>query len=198
MKVIKASRRKENGRTIVNLRFKTKDQLLDPDDPSLLQKKELTQDAEDSIISNVFSGSLKKPLTLEIEVPGFPNPEPATEISQAIRDHFRFVLSEQIKETAIFIRERRITLGFAVINIVILGLYALYAGMNENWMNTPVGIAMGGIIIIMNWATIWDSYEFFIFDSRERRHRKKLLNKIIGAEIRVIPLPAENEGSIAK
>ena len=192
MKIIKSSRRKENGCTIVNLKFKTKDQLLDPDDPSPLQQKELTQDAEESIISNVFLGSLKKPLTLEIEVPGFQNPESATEISQAIRNHFRFVLSEQIKETAIFIRERRITLGFAVINIVILGIYALYAGMNEHWMNTPVGIALGGIIIIMNWATIWDSYEFFIFDSRERRHRKKLLTAIVDAEIKVIPLPAES------
>jgi hypothetical protein len=192
MKVINATRRKENGRTIVNLRFKTKDQLLDPDDPSLLQKKELTQDAEDSIISNVFSGSLKKPLILELEIPGTPDPGPANEISEAIRNHFRFVLSEHIKETAIFIRERRITLGFAVINIVILGIYALYAGMNENWMNTPVGIAMGGIIVIMNWATIWDTYEFFIFDSRERRHRKKLLKAIVDAEIKVIPFTAEN------
>jgi len=71
---------------------------------------------------------------------------------------------------------------------VILGLYALYAGMNEHWINTPLGIAMGGIIIIINWATIWDSYEFFIFDSRERMQRKRLLNKIINSEIRVISL----------
>jgi hypothetical protein len=192
MKVINATRRKENGRTIVNLRFKTKDQLLDPDDPSLLQQKELTQDAEDSIISNVFSGSLKKPLTLELEIPSTPDPGPVNEISEAIRHHFRFVLSEHKKETAIFIRERRTALAFTVLNILIALLYVGYSYLNEEWMTSVAGTAIGGIIIILNWATIWDTYEFFIFDSRERLQRKKLLNKIINAEIRVIPLPAED------
>jgi hypothetical protein len=42
MKVIEALHHEENGRTIVSLRFKTRDQLLDPDDPSPLPKKELT------------------------------------------------------------------------------------------------------------------------------------------------------------
>jgi hypothetical protein len=187
MKVINATRRKENGRTIVNLRFKTKDQLLDPDDPSLLQKKELTQAAEDSIISNVFSGSLKKPLTIELEIPGTPDPGPANEISEAIRHHFRFVLSEHIKETAIFIRERRTALAFTVLNILIAILYVGYSYLNEEWMTSVAGTAIGGIIIILNWATIWDTYEYFIFDSRERMQRKKLFNKIIHAEIRVVP-----------
>lgn len=188
MKVIKVTRRKENGRTIVNLGFKTRDQLLDPDDPSPLQQKELTQDAEDSIISNVFLGSLKKPLTIEIEIPGIPDPGPASEISEAIRHHFRFVLSEHIKETAIFVRERRTALAFTVLNILIALLYVGYSYLNEEWMTSVAGTAIGGIIIIMNWATIWDTYEYFIFDSRERMQRKKLLNKIINAEIKVVPL----------
>jgi hypothetical protein len=43
----------------------------------------------------------------------------------------------------------------------------------------------------MNWATIWDTYEFFIFDGREKSQRKKLLNKIINAEIHVILYPKD-------
>ena len=60
MKVIEAMHREENGRTRVSLKFKTMDQLLDPDDPSPLPKKELTQDAEDAILSNVFAGKFEK------------------------------------------------------------------------------------------------------------------------------------------
>jgi hypothetical protein len=188
MKVIEAIHREENGRTIVSLKFKTRDQLLDPDDPSPLPKKELTQDAEDAILNNVFAYRLKKPVSLEIQVSMVPDPGSVQEISDAIRHHFRFVLTGHKRDTAIFIRERRIALAFTVLNILIALLYIGYAYLNENWMSTIAGTLIGGLVIIINWATIWDTYEFFIFDGREKSQRKRLLNKIIDGEIRVIPL----------
>jgi len=191
MKVIDAKHSEENGRAIVSLIFKTKDQLLDPDDPSPLPKKELTQDAEDAILNNVFAYWLKKPVNLEIQVPMVPDPGSLKEISDAIRNHFRFVLTEHKRDTAIFIRERRTALVLTGLNILIALLYIGYAYLNENWMSTIAGTLIGGFVIIINWATIWDTYEFFIFDSREKYQRKKLLTKIIDGEIQVIPLVQE-------
>jgi hypothetical protein len=187
MKVITATRKKEDGRTIVNLKFKTRDQLLDPDDVLPLSGRELTQEAEDSIINNVFAGRLTKPVTLEIQVPGEMDPGSQKEISDAVRHHFRFVLSEHERDTAIFIRERRMALAFTGLNILIAGFYGLYAYLHEGWIDTIGGILLGALVVIMNWATIWDTYEFFIFDGREKSQRKKLLNKIINGEIRVVP-----------
>jgi hypothetical protein len=187
MKVIEAIHREENGRPIVSLKFKTRDQLLDPDDPSPLPKKELTQDAEDAILNNVFAYWLKKPVNLEIQIPVIPDPGSLQDISDAIRHHFRFVLIGHTRDTAIFIRERRTALAFTALNILIALLYIGYAYLNENWMSTLGGTLIGGLVIIINWATIWDTYEFFIFDGREKSQRKKLLNKIIDAEITVIP-----------
>lgn len=188
MKVIEAIHREENGRIIVNLKFKTRDQLLDPDDPSPLPKKELTQDAEDAILNNVFAHRLKKPVKLEIEVPMVPDSGSIKEISDAIRNHFRFVLIGHTRDITIFIRERRTALAFTVLNILIALLYIAYAYINENWMSTITGTLIGAFVIIINWATIWDTYEFFIFDGREKSQRKRLLNKIINGEIEVIPL----------
>jgi hypothetical protein len=188
MKVIEAQKRKDNGRTVVSLIFKTKDQLLDPDDPSPLPKKELTQDAEDAILNNVFAYRLKKPVSLEIKIPIVPEPGSIQEISEAIRNHFRFVLTEHKRDTTIFIRERRMALAFTGLNILIALVYIGYASQHEAWMSTIGGTLIGGFIIIINWATIWDTYEFFIFDGREKSQRKKLLTKIIDSEIRVIPL----------
>jgi hypothetical protein len=188
MKVIEAIHREENGRTIVSLRFKTRDQLLDPDDPSPPSKKELTQDAEDAILNNVFAYWLKKPVNLEIQVPMVTDPGSMKEISDAIRHHFRFVLTEHKRDTAIFIRERRTALVLTGINILIALLYIGYAYVHEDWMATIAGTLIGGFVIIINWATIWDTYEFFIFDGREKSQRKKLLTKIIEGEILVIPL----------
>jgi hypothetical protein len=187
MKVIEATYREENGRTRVNVRFKTRDQLLDPDDPSPLPQKELTQEAEDAILSNAFAGKLKTPVTLEIQIPDIPDPGPAADIIEAIRRHFRYVLTGHKRDTAIFIRERRTALAFTVFNILIALLYVGYAYQHEEWMTSNAGILVGGIIVIMNWATIWDTYEYFIFDGREKSQRKKLLNKIIDSEINVIP-----------
>jgi hypothetical protein len=191
MKVIEATYRKENGRTRVNLKFKTMDQLLDPDDPSPLHLKELTQDAEDAILSNAFAGKLKLPITLDIQIPEIPEGGSAADIIEAIRHHFRYVLTGHKRDTAIFIRERRIALAFTVFNLLVGLLYIGYAYQHEEWMTTNVGIVIGGIILIMNWATIWDTYEFFIFDGREKSQRKKLLNKIIDAEINVILYPKD-------
>lgn len=188
MKVIKAIHHQANGRTTVSLRFKTKDQLLDPDDPSLLPHKELTQEAEDAILNNVFAYWLNKPVTLEIQIPMVPDPGPLEEISNAIRNHFRFLLTEHRRDTAIFLRERRTALAFTLLNILIALLYVVYAYLHENWMSTVTGTLIGAIVVIINWATIWDTYEFFIFDGREKSQRKKLLNKIINGEIQVIPL----------
>jgi hypothetical protein len=187
MKVIEATYRKENGRTRVNLKFKTMDQLLDPDDPSPLSQKELTQEAEDAILSNAFAGKLETPVTLEVQIPEVPDPGSVADITEAIRHHFRFILTEHKRDTAIFIRERRIALAFTVFNLIIGLLYIGYAYQHEEWMTTNIGIVVGGIVVIMNWATIWDTYEFFIFDGREKSQRKKLLKKIIDAEINVIP-----------
>jgi hypothetical protein len=172
----------------VSLRFKTRDQLLDPDDPSPLPKKELTQDAEDAILNNVFAYWLKKPVNLEIQVPRVPDPGSMEDISDAIRHHFRFVLIGHKRDTAIFIRERRTALVLTGINILIALLYIGYAYLHEDWMATIAGTLIGGFVIIINWATIWDTYEFFIFDGREKYQRKKLLNKIIDGEIQVVPI----------
>ena len=191
MKVIEATYRKENGSTRVNLKFKTMDQLLDPDDPSPLPQKELTQEAEDAILCNAFAGKLKMPITLDIQIPEIPEGGSAADITQAIRHHFRYILTEHKRDTAIFIRERRTALAFTVFNILIALLYVGYAYQHEEWMTTNAGMLIGGIIVIMNWATIWDTYEYFIFDGREKSQRKKLLNKIINAEINVILKPKD-------
>lgn len=191
MKVINATCHEENGRTLVNLRFKTKDQLLNPDDASPLPERELTQDAEDAILNNVFAHTLSKPVTLEIQVPDISGPISATEIPNAIRHHFRFVLTGHERETAIFIRERRTALVFTGINFLIALFYLGYGYQHPNWNTTIAGTFIWAFVVIINWATVWDTYEFFIFDSREKNQRKKLLNKIIDAEIRVVSLAQE-------
>ncbi len=186
MKVIIASTKENNGQKLVKLRFKTIDQLLDPDDPSPLERRELTQEAEDAILNNVCAYRLKTPVSIELQAPGI-EPEKAGGIADAIRHHFRFVLSEHERDTAIFIRERQVALALTVLNLVLAGIYVAILYTYENLVTTVPGVVIGTILVIMNWATIWDTYEYFIFDTRQKRHQKKLLEKIINGDIRVLP-----------
>jgi hypothetical protein len=149
-------------------------------------KKELTQEAEDAILNNVFSFRLRKPVILEIQLPGITDKTGAREIPDAIRHHFRFLLSEHGRDTAIFIRERRTALGLTLVNIMIALVYIWYAYQHENRDTTITGIFIGALVIIMNWATVWDTYEFFIFDGCQKSQRRKLLKKIIDSEIHVV------------
>jgi hypothetical protein len=98
------------------------------------------------------------------------------------------VLTDHERETAIFIRERRTSLIYAGINILVALFYMGYGYKHPGWDTTLAGTLIWAFVVIINWATIWDTYEFFIFDSREKNQRKKLLNKIIDGEIRVVSL----------
>ena len=187
MRVIMASHREEEGYTTVSLLFKTREQLLDPGDPSPPDRQELTEEAERSVLSNCDAVPMKKPVALEIRLPGDQVSGSETSIPDAVRHHFRYVLGEHEKEWVVFLRERRVSLAFTVLNILIAFLYIVTLYENEAFMTSFAGLVTGAVIVILNWATIWGTYEYFIYDGLERKHRLKLLRKILVAEIRVIP-----------
>jgi hypothetical protein len=188
MRVIMSEQREEDGIVTVRLHFKAREQLLDPGDPSPAARQELSQEAETAIITGFDAVRLKQPAALEILLPSAPDPGDSAAIPEAIRHHLRHVLGEHEREWGIFVRERRASLAFAVFNVLIAIVYSLILSRNEDLMTTVPGILIGAVIVILNWATIWDTYEFFIFGTRERWHRRKLLRKIMGSEIRVIPV----------
>jgi hypothetical protein len=188
MRVIQATNREEGGHTIVSLIFKAREQLLDPADPSPPERQELTEEAEVVITGNCDAVPLKKPVDLEIRLHGDQVSGSDASIPDAVRHHFRYVLSEHEKEWVVFLRARRVSLSFTVMNILIAFIYIVTLYENEAFMTSFVGLVTGAVIVILNWATIWGTYEYFIYDGLERKHRLKLLRKIIGAEIRVIPV----------
>ncbi len=123
MRVIQAARRKESGGTTVSLLFKATGQLLEPDDPSPPARQELTEEAEESIISNFDAVPLKEPVGIEIRLPDALDPVSLMSIPEAVRHHFRFVLSEHEREMGIFLRERRMSLAFTVMNLLVAIIY---------------------------------------------------------------------------
>lgn len=187
MRIIQSDYHDAGDRVTVRLLFKAREQLLDPEDPSLPPRQELTEEAEAAIITSTDAVPLKRPATLEIRVAGSPDPGSLSPVPDAIRHHFRYLLAEHEKEWAIFLRRRRVSLAFTVMNLLIAFLYLVTLYENEAFMMTFAGLLTGAVIVILNWTTIWGTYEFFIYEGLEKKHRKKLLQKILGSEIRVSP-----------
>ena len=49
----------------------------------------------------------------------------------------------------------------------------------------PVVLLLGGLITILNWVTIWHTYEYFVYEYRSLRRKRRIYRKIAGMEIRV-------------
>jgi hypothetical protein len=185
MRVIPSIRREEEGKEVIELRFKAPEQFFDAADPSVPSRRELTEEAEESIIGNMDVFPMDKPVRLELFFPvGTELPSPA-EIAEAVRHHFSYLLDEHKREAIIFIRHRRVSVIFATVNVIIAMVYTtiLYwhpeLSVNLSWL------FLGALIAILNWTTVWDTYEFFVYDGRLMHRRKNILQKIIHSDIRV-------------
>ena len=186
MRVISFTYKKEDGAEVIELRFKTFGQLLDADDPSIPSRRELTPEAEESIIGNMDVFPLKEPVRLEMHFPAGTVLPSSGEIIEAIRHHFSYLLSDHAREAVIFIRHRRVSVIFAAVNVIIGVIYASILYVDPELAYNLAWLLLGGLIIILNWTTIWDTYEFFVYDGRLMHRRKKVMQKVLGSEIRVV------------
>ena len=187
MRVIPAIHREEEGKEVIELRFKALEQFFDTSDPSEPSQRELTAEAEESILSNVDVVQLKKPVRLDLFFPPGTALPSTPEIVSAVRYHFNYLLDEHKKETRIFIHHRRTSVFLTVVNVLIAVIFLAFYLQHPDLTSTLGGVLLGGLIVILNWTTIWDTYEFFIYDSRSNYRRKKILQKIIATRIRVNP-----------
>jgi hypothetical protein len=195
MRVIQSVHREEERKEIIVLRFKALEQFFDQSDPSGPATRELTSEAEESIVSNMDVVHLKKPVRLDLLFPPSAGILSSSEIVAAVRHHFGYLLDEHKRETHIFIRNRRASLIFTVFNVLLAVIFLLFYNQHPDLTSTIGGVLIGGLIIILNWTTVWDTYEFFIYDGRFNYRRRKLLRKIIASEIRVFSGKENEAGS---
>jgi hypothetical protein len=185
MRVIQSIHREEEGKEIIELRFKAPEQFFDQSDPSPPSVRELTPEAEESILSNVDVVHLKRPVRLDLYFPSSAGMPSSSEIVAALRHHFNYLIELHKRDTTIFIRHRRASVILSAFNALIAVIFLLFYSQHPDLTSTIGGVLIGGLIIILNWTTVWDTYEFFIYDGRFNYRRRKVLRKIITSEVRV-------------
>ena len=179
MREIGVHRKKEDDSVTLSFRFRHVTQLLDPDDSAPLPGTELTQLAEESIAGYLDEFRVNHPVNLIICLPAAEiTPEESLLLPEALRRHFAFRVQDITHEQLISRREGRYSLGIAIGNVLIAILFLSLATVYGLSFESFTFLLLGGFITIMNWVTIWDTYEHFFYDSRSIWRRKKIFEKI--------------------
>ncbi len=183
MREVRVTRTERDGAVEVGFRFKSSDQLLDPDDPSPLPARELTEFAEEYISSYLDGCNLKKLAGITIGLPGESlTPEKAALLPETIRRHFSFRIADLDDDRRVSRREGRISLTLAIFNAAIAVLFIVVVAGR---LDGPTAILLTGLVTILNWVTVWDTYEYFVYDYRREVRKRRIYEKLAGIDIRV-------------
>jgi hypothetical protein len=183
MREVAVKMSESDGTINLDLEFKTLDQLLDPDDPSPLPERELTELAEETIAGYVDEFRIPRPVNLTVSLAGDSvAPEVLALIPDAIRRHFAFRLNEIDHEKRLSMSEGKISIGIAIFNATIAILFVFFLNLD---FENPVVLLLGGLITILNWVTIWHTYEYFVYEYRSLRRKGRIYRKIASMDIRV-------------
>jgi hypothetical protein len=180
MKEITVKKEEESGTVHFTFRFKTLGQLLDEGDPTPLPGKELTEEAEDALAGHLDEYWVSKPASMVIELPEKDLADTSSSlITEAVRHHFVFRQDDLTHDLKIARREGIYSLLLMVGNIALMLLFLFYVTVNEIPLESLKVLIIVGFITIMNWATIWDTYEHFVYEYRNLARKRRIFRKII-------------------
>ena len=179
-----AVKRSESGGTInLDLEFKALEQLLDPEDPSPLPEKELTELAEETIAGYVDEFTVRRPVELTVSLPqASVTGDLLARIPDTIRRHFAFRLNDLDHEKRLSLSEGEISIIIAAFNATVAILFVFYLDLD---FENPVVLLLGGLITILNWVTVWHTYQYFMYEYRQLRRKRRIYRKITGMKIQV-------------
>ena len=179
MRKIVVKKEEQGGTVLCTFRFKALGQLFDEGDSTPLPEKELTEEAEDALAGHLDEYKVSKPANLVIELPekDITDVSPAL-ISEGVHNHFRFRYDDVTHEMKIHMREGIYSIILLLVNVAILLLFAYYAAKNEIPVEAIIVAIIIGFITIMNWVTVWHTYEHFMYDYRNLARKRWIFEKL--------------------
>ena len=179
MRKIVVKKEEQGGTVLFTFRFKALGQLFDEGDSTPLPEKELTEEAEDALAGHLDEYKVSKPANLVIELPekDITDVSPAL-ITEGVHNHFRFRYDDVSHDMKIHLREGIYSIILLLVNVAILLLFAYYAAKNEIPVDAIFVAIIIGFITIMNWVTVWHTYEHFMYDYRNLARKRWIFEKL--------------------
>jgi hypothetical protein len=179
MKKIVVKKEEQDGIVLFTFRFKALEQILDEGDPTPLPEKELTEEAEDALSGHLDEYRVGRSASMIIELPEKDLTGVSSSlISEAVHHHFGFRKDDVTHDMKIHMREGIYSIILALGNVAILLLFVYFALKNEIPLDAVTITLFVGFITIMNWVTIWHTYEHFMYDYRNLARKRWIFEKI--------------------
>ena len=99
-------------------------------------------------------------------------------ITEAVHHHFGFRQNDLTHDMKIHLREGIYSLVLLLGNVAVLLLFVYFASKNEIPMDAISITLFLGFITIMNWVTVWHTYEHFMYDYRNLARKRWIYQKI--------------------
>ena len=186
MKKIVVKKEEHDGTVFITFRFKALGQLLDLDDPTPLPEKEMTEEAEEALFGHLDEYRVGRSASLVLEVPlkDLDNTESSL-ITDAVRHHFGFRLPDLTHELKLSWREGIYSLIISIGNAAFLIWFLLYTTKHEIPVDAINVTIFMGFLTILNWVTVWDTYEHFAYDYRNLFRQRRIYRKITAIPVEV-------------
>ncbi len=179
MRNIAVSKGGKSRAITLTFRFKGISQLLDEEDPAPLPQKELTEVADDTFLGYLHELTVRRVVRLVIEMPERDIPvEGGDAISQAIHSHFSFRLRDNAHEIIISWREGMYSLFVSLINFSFAVFVFWYSDAKGIDIEAFPTLLFVGFITILNWVTVWDTYEHFAYDYLRLYRKRGIYTKL--------------------
>ena len=179
MKKIVVKKDEQAGTVLFTFRFKALGQLFDEEDPTSLPDKELTEEAEDALSGHLDEYRVSKPSNLVIELPEKDITDVSSSlITEGVQNHFKFRYDDVSHDMKIHLREGIYSIMLLLGNVAVLLLFVYYATKNELPLDAVSATLILGFITIMNWVTVWHTYEHFMYDYRNLARKRWIFEKI--------------------
>ena len=178
MRIVDISQTNGDKNPIVTFRFFSKNQLFDDSYSCPIQENELSELAEDILFEYVDEYVPSKHIELIVEIPEKDfQPGTEEEVSRAISTHFARRLPGINHDIRLVKREAVYSSAITGVNMILgITLITLYEmGMIvETWYTLVIAF----IILILNWASLWDTLEMFLYDYRNIFRKRRIYRKI--------------------
>jgi hypothetical protein len=179
MKKIVVKKEEQGGTVLFTFRFKALGQLFDEEDPTPLPDKELTEEAEDALAGHLDEYRVSKPVNLVIELPEKDITDVSSSLmTEGVHNHFRFRYDDVSHDMKIHLREGIYSIILLLANIAILVVFVYLVTKNEIPLDAVATMLIIGFITIMNWVTVWHTYEHFMYDYRNLARKRWIFEKL--------------------
>ncbi len=175
--------REESGRSCIDVHLKSARTLFDGRDPAPFRERDLDEDASEYIALAVEDLHTKAKLKIVLWIVDALPPElPPETISEAVRAHFAYRRAKLDRALRDHVRRGQLLL---LVGLAVLGVFLTLAELTAYLEPGHFRQILREGLVITGWVAMWRPLEVLLYDWWPLLTRRRLHDRILGAEIAV-------------